>query len=248
MNALLKDRVAVVTGAGSGIGRGIAEAMADAGAVVVAVDLNGPQAKETADAIGARAHWHVCDVTDRAACDAAALALREAHGHIDILVNNAGVVRRGSVLDAQARATWDAVLDTNLNGAFNMTTALVQSLVQTRGAIINIASIQSFVAGSNLTAYSVSKGGIRNLTFSLATELSPLGVRVNAIAPGFIDTPMTQGVRNDPAHAARFATRVPLGRPGTPADIAMPAVFLASDMARYITGVTLPVDGGYLCY
>jgi NAD(P)-dependent dehydrogenase (short-subunit alcohol dehydrogenase family) len=248
MTGLLRDRVAVITGAGSGIGRAIAQAMAAAGAVVVALDLNESAARETADSIGAKAYFRACDVTDRGACDAAAAQLRSAHGRVDILVNNAGIVRRGTVRDAEARSTWDTVLAANLDGAYNMCTAFVEPLIEARGAIINIASIQAFVAGSNLTAYSVSKGGIRNLTFSLAAELSPQGVRVNAIAPGFTDTPMTQGMRNDPAHAARFGARVPLGRPALPIDIAMPAVFLASDMARYITGVTLPVDGGYLCY
>ncbi len=248
MNGLLQDRVAVITGAGSGIGRGIALAMAQAGAVIVALDVKESAARETAELIGRRAHSRACDVVDRDACDAAAVDLLAAHGRVDILVNSAGIVRRVSARDRAARATWDAVLAVNLNGAFNMITALTEPLISTRGTIINIASIQSFVAGSNLTAYSVSKGGIRNLTMNLAAELSPLGVRVNAIAPGYIDTPMTQAMRNDPAHAARFVSRVPLGRPGEPADIAMPAVFLASDMARFITGVTLPVDGGYLCY
>jgi NAD(P)-dependent dehydrogenase (short-subunit alcohol dehydrogenase family) len=140
------------------------------------------------------------------------------------------------------------VLATNLDGAFNMVTAFVEHLIAAKGTVINLASVQAFVAGTELTAYSVSKGGIRNLTFSLATELSPLGVRVNAIAPGFVDTPMTAGMLGQPGHAARFGSRVALGRPALPADIALPAVFLASDMARYITGVTLPVDGGYLCY
>ena len=248
MKQLLQGRVAVVTGAGSGIGRGIAEAMAEAGACVVALDLNGETAKATAKSIGAGAAWRACDVADRAACDAAARTIVESHGRVDILVNNAGIVRRGTVRDLEARAVWDTVLATNLDGVFNMVTAFVEPLVAAKGAIVNIASVQAFVAGSNLTAYSVSKGGIRNLTFSLATELSPLGVRVNAIAPGFVDTPMTAGMRGNPAHAARFGPRIALGRPGAPRDIALPAVFLASDMARYVTGVTLPVDGGYLCF
>jgi NAD(P)-dependent dehydrogenase (short-subunit alcohol dehydrogenase family) len=248
MRGLLRDRVAVITGAGSGIGRGIAQTMAEAGATVVALDVKESAARETADLIGARAYSRGCDVVDRGACDAAAADLLAQHGRIDILVNSAGIVRRVSTREATARAVWDEVLAVNLHGAFNMITAFTEALIAARGAIINIASIQSFVAGSQLTAYSVSKGGIRNLTMNLAAELSPLGVRVNALAPGYIDTPMTQAMRNDPGHGARFASRVPLGRPGTPLDVAMPAVFLASDMAQFITGVTLPVDGGYLCY
>src|SRR5438874_360011 len=129
---------------------------------------------------------------------------------------------------------------------YNMVTAFLDQLRETKAAIINIGSIQSFVALPNSAAYTTSKGGVRLLTKALAIELSPLGIRVNAIGPGFTATPLNAQAREDPAYMANFATRIPLGRIGTPEDIAGPAVFLASDMARYITGITLPVDGGYL--
>jgi NAD(P)-dependent dehydrogenase (short-subunit alcohol dehydrogenase family) len=165
---------------------------------------------------------------------------------ITILVNNAGIIRRGTVMDEAARADWDATLAVNLDGPYNMVTAFLAQLRETKGAIITTGSIQSFVALPNSAAYTTSKGGVRALTKALAIELSPMGIRVNAIAPGFIATPMNAKARENPAYMKNFEGRIPLGRIGTPEDIAPVAVFLASDMARYITGVTLPVDGGYL--
>jgi NAD(P)-dependent dehydrogenase (short-subunit alcohol dehydrogenase family) len=233
MEGLLTGRVALVTGAGSGIGEGIALAMAKAGARVIA-------------AIGGNATHHACDVTDRAACDnLAAETLREV-GAVSVLVNNAGIIRRGKVGDPNARADWDATLAVNLDGPYNVTTAFLAHLRETKGAVINIGSIQSFVALPNSAAYTTSKGGVRALTKALALELSPLGIRVNAIGPGMIATPLNAKARQNPDYMKNFAGRIPMGRIGTPEDIAGPAVFLASDLARYITGVTLPVDGGYL--
>ena len=159
------------------------------------------------------------DVSDRAACDALAKAI----GPISILVNNAGIIRRGKLESGTARADWDSTMAVNLD-------------------------IQSFVALPNSAAYTTSKGGVRALTKALAIELSPQGVRVNAIGPGMIATPLNADARQNPDYMANFAQRIPLGRLGEPADIAGPAVFLASDLARYVTGVTLPVDGGFLAY
>jgi len=149
-------------------------------------------------------------------------------------------------MEPNNRGDWDATLAVNLDGPYNMVTAFPDQLCETKGSIINIGSIQSFVALPNSAAYTTSKGGVRLLTKALAIELSPLGIRVNAIGPGFTATQLNAKAREDAAYMANFATRIPLGRIGTPEDIAGPAVFLASDMARYITGVTLPVDGGYL--
>jgi NAD(P)-dependent dehydrogenase (short-subunit alcohol dehydrogenase family) len=165
-----------------------------------------------------------------------------------VLVNNAGIIRRGTVGDAGTRADWDATMAVNLDGPYNVTTAFLSQLIETKGAVINIGSVQSFVALPNSAAYTTSKGGVRALTKALAIELSPLGVRVNAIGPGLIATPLNASARQNPDYMRNFQNRIPLGRVGEPADIAGPAVFLASDMARYITGVTLPVDGGFLAY
>jgi NAD(P)-dependent dehydrogenase (short-subunit alcohol dehydrogenase family) len=243
---LLEGRTALITGAGSGIGEAIAHAMAQAGAKVIAVDIDGATAERTARAIGADAASFACDVIDRGRCDGLASDVRSRIGAISILVNNAGIIRRGTVMEPNTRNDWDATLAVNLDGPYNMMTAFLDQLRETKGSIINIGSIQSFVALPNSAAYTTSKGGVRLLTKALAIELGPLGIRVNAIGPGFTATPLNAKAREDAAYMANFATRIPLGRIGTPEDIAGPAVFLASDMARYITGVTLPVDGGYL--
>jgi len=248
MEGLLKGRTALVTGAGSGIGEGIALAMGRAGAFVIAVDINGEAAMRTATTLGADAAAFTLDVTDRAAVDALASHIEAQLGPIDILVNNAGIIRRGRIDDPNTRADWDATLAVNLDGVYNVTTGFLAQLKATKGTVINIGSIQSFVALPNSAAYTASKAAVRGLTKHLATELSPLGVRVNAIGPGLIATPLNERARQNPDYMAHFATRIPMGRLGTPDDIAAPAVFLASDMARYITGVTLPVDGGFLSY
>jgi NAD(P)-dependent dehydrogenase (short-subunit alcohol dehydrogenase family) len=246
MTGLLDRRIALITGAGSGIGEAIAHAMAKAGARIVVVDIVGAAAARTATAIGGVAACYTCDVSDRAQCDALASTVRRDIGPISILVNNAGTIRRGEVTDPNARGDWDATLAVNLDGPYNMVTAFLDQLRETKAAIINIGSIQSFVALPNSAAYTASKGGVRLLTKALAIELSPLGIRVNAIGPGLVATPLNAQARENPDYMANFTGRIPMGRIGTPEDIAGPAVFLASNMARYITGVTLPVDGGYL--
>jgi len=246
MDGLLAGRLALVTGAGSGIGAGIAVAMAAAGARVIVADVNAAGAAEVAGRIGGEAV--TLDVTDRAAVDALAGRVLAEWGAISVLVNNAGIIRRGKVEDAGARGDWDATMAVNLDGPYVVTTAFLEQLKATKGSVINIGSIQSFVALPNSAAYTTSKAGIRGLTKALAIELSPHGVRVNAIGPGLIATPLNERARQNPDYMANFSSRIPLGRIGTPEDIAAPAVFLASDMARYITGVTLPVDGGFLSY
>jgi NAD(P)-dependent dehydrogenase (short-subunit alcohol dehydrogenase family) len=239
---LLQGKLALVTGGGSGIGEGIARAMAENGARVIVADVNAEGAARVAAAVGGEHHG--LDVSDRAACDALAGKV----GPISILVNNAGIIRRGKLEAGTARADWDATMAVNLDGPYNMVTAFLDQLKATKGSVINIGSIQSFVALPNSAAYTTSKGGVRALTKALAIELSPQGVRVNAIGPGMIATPLNAAAREDPDYMANFAQRIPLGRLGEPADIAGPAVFLASDLARYVNGVTLPVDGGFLAY
>ncbi|HEX3864413.1 MAG TPA: SDR family oxidoreductase [Stellaceae bacterium] len=246
MAGLLDGRIALITGAGSGIGEAIALAMGEAGARVISVDINIGAAVRTAKAVGDDAIGLACDVSDRGACDALAARVAAEIGAVGILVNNAGIIRRSKVTDTHSRRYWDETLAINLDGPFNMVTAFLDQLRNTKGAIVNIGSIQSFVALPNSAAYTTSKGGIRALTQALAIELSPMGIRVNAIGPGFTATPLNEDARQNAEYMANFTGRIPLGRIGTPQDIAQPAVFLASDMAAYITGVTLPVDGGYL--
>ena len=243
---LLDGRIALVTGAGSGIGEAIAQGMAEAGARLVVVDINIGPATRIANTIGETARPYSCDVRDREACDALAAIIQQEIGAIGVLVNNAGIIRRGKVTDANTRRDWDDTLAVNLDGPYNMVTAFLHQLRETKGAVVNIGSIQSFVALPNSAAYTTSKGGIRSLTQALAIELSPLGVRVNAIGPGFTATPLNADARQNAEYMANFTGRIALGRIGTPQDMVGPAVFLASDMAAYVTGVTLPVDGGYL--
>lgn len=248
MTGLLDGKLALITGGGSGIGEGIARAMALAGARVLVADVNVDGAARVAREIGAAAAAYPLDVADRASCDGLAATVRQTHGAVSILVNNAGIIRRGRVDAVDARAHWDATLAVNLDGPYMMTTAFLDHLKATRGSVINIGSIQSFIALPNSAAYTASKGGIRALTKALAIELSPLGIRVNAIGPGMIATPLNAKARENPDYMKSFEGRIPLGRLGTPDDVGEPAVFLASEMARYITGVTLPVDGGFLAY
>jgi NAD(P)-dependent dehydrogenase (short-subunit alcohol dehydrogenase family) len=244
MAGLLDGRLALVTGGGSGIGEGIARAMAEHGARVIVADVNEAAAARVADDIGADTAHYALDVTDRFACDALARKV----GPLSILVNNAGIIRRGKLEAENARTDWDATMAVNLDGPYNMVTAFLDQLKATKGCVINIGSVQSFVALPNSAAYTASKGGVRALTKALAIELSPQGVRVNAIGPGLIATPLNETARQNPDYMANFSQRIPLGRIGEPVDIAGPAVFLASDLARYVTGVTMPVDGGFLAY
>jgi len=199
MNGLLDGRVALIAGAGSGIGEAIARAMVEAGARIVAVDIDSAAARRTAGAIGRQAESFACDVTDRVGCDGLAAAVRSRVGAISILVNNAGIIRRGTVMEPNTREDWDATLAVNLDGPYNMVTAFLDQLRETKGSIINIGSIQSFVALPNSAAYTTSKGGVRLLTKVLAIELSPIGVRVNAIGPGFTATPLNAKAREDAA-------------------------------------------------
>ncbi|MFG0230688.1 SDR family NAD(P)-dependent oxidoreductase [Achromobacter sp. 413638] len=246
---LLQGKLALVTGAGQGNGRALALGLAAAGARVMAADLRADSARDTADAIiaaGGQAWSLALDVTDAQACAAAAADVQRHAGPIDVLVNNAGILIREGLDSPRAAENWRRVLDVNLNGSFNMIHAFLGALRATRGVIINVGSIASFAGVGAALGYSPSKGGVKMLTQSLARDLAADGIRVNAIAPGVIETPMTASTREDPAKLASFMQRIPLGRVGQPDDLVGPVVFLASSMARYVTGVSLPVDGGFL--
>ncbi|MCY1522494.1 2-dehydro-3-deoxy-D-gluconate 5-dehydrogenase [compost metagenome] len=185
-------------------------------------------------------------MTDPQACAAIAASVRQEQGAIDVLVNNAGILIREGIDSPRAAENWRRVLDVNLNGGFNMIHAFLDALRATHGVVINVGSIASFAGVGSTLGYSPSKGGVKMMTQAMARDLAPDGIRVNAIAPGVIETPMTQYTRDDPARLAGFMQRIPLGRVGQPEDLAGPVVFLASPMAAYVTGVSLPVDGGYL--
>jgi NAD(P)-dependent dehydrogenase (short-subunit alcohol dehydrogenase family) len=251
MPGLLQNHLAVVTGSGSGIGRAIAQGYAREGARVVLLDLNAKAAAEAAGEItaaGGQAQSFALDVTRREDCVAMAKTVADTAGPVSILVNNAGINRRNAITSDAVVKDWDDVLAVNLNGVFNVTHAFLPALRATKGRIVNIASIQSFVhvRTPNSPAYTTSKHGVLGLTRALAAELGRDGVRVNAIGPGLIETPLNAQVRaNNPELVKIFLDHTPLGRAGRPEDIVGPAIFLASDLSAYVTGSIVMADGGY---
>jgi NAD(P)-dependent dehydrogenase (short-subunit alcohol dehydrogenase family) len=253
MAGLLQNHIAVVTGAGSGIGRAIALGYAREGAQVALLDIDEKSAEAAAQEIrdsGGRAESLKLDVTRRADCVAVAKRVAEQVGPVSVLVNNAGIARRNGMLGAPEKVIddWESIIAINLTGVFNVTHAFLEPLRATKGRIVNIGSIQSFVhlRQPSSPAYTASKHGVLGLTRALAAELGKDGVRVNAIGPGFIATPLNAVTRADrPELVQMFMDHTPLGRPGQPEDIVGPAIFLASDLSAYVTGSIVMADGGY---
>jgi 3-oxoacyl-[acyl-carrier protein] reductase len=251
--ALLQNHIAVITGAGSGIGRAIAAGYAREGARVVLIDINAEATAEAAREIrdaGGRAESFVLDVTQRDDCVATARQIADEVGPVSILVNNAGIARRNGMLGASEAVIrdWEDIIAINLTGTFNVTHAFLQSLRATKGRIVNIGSIQSFMhlRTPSSPAYTASKHGVLGFTKALAAELGKEGVRVNAIGPGFIETPLNETVRaTNPELVKIFIDHTPLGRAGKPEDIVGPAIFLASDLSAFVTGSIVMADGGY---
>ena len=250
---LLAGHIAVVTGAASGIGRAIAKGYSREGARVVLLDINEGGAREVASEIkdaGGSAEAFRLDVTRREDCVASASEIASKVGQVSILVNNAGINRRNAfTADAEAvLKDWQDIMAINLNGVFNVTHAFLEPLKAARGRIVNIGSIQSFmhVRTPNSPAYTTSKHAVLGFTRALAAELGKHGVRVNAIGPGLIETPLNASVRaNSPDLVKIFIDHTPLGRAGQAEDIVGPALFLASDLSAYVTGTIVMADGGY---
>ena len=250
---LLQNHIAVVTGAASGIGRAIALGYGREGARLVLLDINEKGAAEAAQEIrsaGGEAESFALDVTRREDCIAVAKQVADKIGQVSILVNNAGINRRNAFTadPGAVLKDWQDIMATNLNGTFNVTHAFLQPLLASKGRIVNIGSIQSFVhvRTPNSPAYTTSKHGVLGFTRALAAELGKHGVRVNAIGPGLIETPLNASVRaNDPGLVKIFIDHTPLGRAGKPEDIVGPAIFLASDLSSYVTGSIVMADGGY---
>lgn len=249
MSDLLTHKIALITGAGQGNGRAIALGLARAGAQVVVTDLQAANAEETAAMIratGGQAWSHALDVTDADQCRQVAEAVQTQAGALDVLVNNAGILVRATLDSPEAAKTLQQVMKVNLEGTFNVTHACLAALRQSKGTVVNIASVASFAGWPNTLGYAPSKGAVRLLTQSLAADLAKDGVRVNAIAPGVIATAMSASTRADPEKLDRFLTRIPMGRVGEPEELVGAVLFLASGMSSYVTGVTIPVDGGFL--
>jgi NAD(P)-dependent dehydrogenase (short-subunit alcohol dehydrogenase family) len=246
---LLTESLFLVTGAGQGNGRAIASGVAATGAKVIVTDVRQDTVQAAADEIrarGGKAWAYQLDVTDPAACAALAERVEGEVGPANVVVNNAGIIIRETIDSPKAPENWRRVMDVNVNGIFNVVHAWLPALRKTRGNIINVASIASFVGVGNTLGYSPSKGAVKLFTQALARDLASDGIRVNAIAPGVIETPMTASTREDPSRLAGFMTRTPLGRVGQPDELIGPVIFLASSMASYVNGVILPVDGGFL--
>lgn len=245
MNPLLTNKIALVTGAGRGIGRAVALKLASQGADIICVSRSAENAQKAAAEVQAagRKAWHYAvDVanTDEVA-RAAEQALKDA-GRVDILVNNAGI-NKDDLLMRMSSDAWDAVIDTNLKGAFNWIKSLSRAFLKQRsGKIINITSVIGLIGNAGQANYAASKAGLIGLTKSVARELASRGITCNAVAPGFIKTDMTSALTEDQQKA--ILGQVPLARLGDPDDVANLILFLASDMANYITGQVITVDGG----
>ena len=241
-----ENQIAIVTGAGRGIGEAIAKRLADEGARVACVSRSEANSAKVADAIHAvhpdAARAYAVDVSDRAAVGTVAEKILADFGRVDILVNNAGVTRDGLAM-RMSEEDWDLVMDTNLKGAFNFIQSVMRPMIKQRtGRIVNISSVAGLMGNAGQANYAASKAGLLGLTKSLARELAGRNITVNAVAPGFVKTDMTDILPD--AVKTGVLGQIPLGRFGDPEDIAAAVAYLASPEARFVTGQTLTVDGG----
>ena len=241
--------VAVITGGAGGAGRAIGRAFHTAGYRVVLVDVDAASLDAARrDAFGGRGECTAirCDVSAPADCERAIKAIVDEHGRIDALVNGAGLYRLNQTDDTDFRATYELLMRVNVQGVLNMTLAARQALEHSRGAVVNIASIETFLAGSSSIGYTVSKTAVAGLTRALAADFAPRGIRVNAVAPGIVDTPMVAQLAEDERAGRRARARIPLKRFASPEEIANVVLFLAAPAASYMTGSVVVADGGYL--
>ena len=242
MKLEIPGKVALVTGGTRGIGLEIVKALAGAGAKVALCARDGAKAEQTAGEVGEGSRGYACDVSVSSQVEAFAKAVDKDFGQIDILVNNAGFTR-DNLLFLLSETDWDAVMDTNLKGTFLMTKYAARGMLKRRwGRVINITSVVGLNGNKGQSNYSASKAGIIGFTKSVAKELASRNVLVNAVAPGFVETELTDGI--SPDARKYFLDNIPLGRLGQGSDIASAVLFLASDLASYITGQVIVVDGG----
>ncbi len=235
-------KVAVVTGGARGIGKAISRRLLEQGFFVVILDVLEEQLQSAVKDLGDNIDGFVCDITKPESVSEASSKIIDKYGRVDCLVNNAGITRDG-LLMRMKDDDWNRVMDVNLNGTFNVTRALLRYLIKSpSGSIINISSVVGVEGNGGQVNYSTSKAGLLGFTKSLAREYGRKGLRVNAVAPGFIETEMT-GILTDEVRAD-FMQQIPLNRPGTPRDVALVVGFLASPESSYITGQVLRVDGG----
>lgn len=249
MKPLFDNTVALVSGASQGIGKAIAARLLDAGCRVALADTQIDKARQAIHEMGftaERCQAHALDVRDPAQCAAVVAEINRHWGPIGVVVNNAGIGGRGPTTDAaDLGEDLDRVMAVNVKGLLNLTIACTEDLKRTTGAVVNVASITTLVATHANLVYGTSKGAVGQLTKFLARDLGKHGVRVNAVAPGLVMTPMTTHIKEDKERLTKMVERTLLKRVAEPEDIAGPVVFLASGLARYVTGTILPVDGGY---
>lgn len=241
----LEGRVALVTGAASGLGAAIAEALAQAGASV-ACHGNRRAATQTAESIGGHAAAFQADLASTSGAERLFIEVKERFGRVDILVNNAGTIHRDAAEDFTLE-DWQQVLQVNLTSVFQLSQFAAKDMFARRkGKIVNIASLLSFQGGIRVPAYAASKGGVAQLTKALANEWAPRGIQVNAIAPGYFATSNTEALRADETRNRQILERIPASRWGQPQDLAGAALFLCSDASDYVSGTVLTVDGGWM--
>lgn len=246
----LENKIALITGAGSGLGLATAQAFAREGARVMINDISEEVARAAATALGDAHAFIAGDVSQEADVDAMVQATRARYGRIDILINNAGVPDSFVPTVDQSLAHWQRLIDIHVTGTYLVSKKVAPHMIaQGEGSIVNLSSIAGVLGLPGRTAYSAAKAGISMLTRVLGCEWGPHNVRVNAIAPGYILTPLTQGlIREGKIQSDRVRRRTPMGKLGRPEDIAEAMIFLCSDRARFITAVILPVDGGYCAW
>lgn len=250
----LTDKVAIITGAASGIGRACAERFLEEGAVVVAADIDSAGLERlAAEASQGRLHTVLCDVTKRADAEESAAMALSLGGRLDCLVNSAGITPRTLPPEADFEARWDAVMEVNAKGVFLMSYAALEVMRSAgRGSIVNLVSVMSMVGyptslpfSDGFTAYPHSKGAVAQMTKEMGVRFAVEGVRINAVAPGFVYSPLTENVVGNPEVHAEMKRLHPMGRMGQPEEIAAVVAFLASDDASFVTASVWPVDGGY---
>ena len=245
----LSGKRAVITGGGSGIGAATARLFAAEGARVAILDYDLASAEHTAAEIcqhGGDAIALACDVSDESQVRDSVGRAAQHLGAIDTVFNSAGIAIRRAVPDTET-ADWDRVIDTNLRGSFFSSKFCLQHFSTDGGSIIHVASVTGLTGVRGRAAYSATKGALIALTRNMAIDLAPRNIRVNCVCPGFVRTPLVQAIFDDPERHARLLNLHPLGRLGEPEDVAAAVLFLASEEARWITGISMPIDGGFSC-